>query len=141
MQSPPCSRIADASAAALDSVPVVRTVKNPSCANFCAIAPPTPQRTPTGSALSSTGLPSARAVMRPSDCHFEVAPTTTATGLPFAFALRFSLIRTSSVHPESNQKIQAPNASDKLPDCQLSPAADDLHVIIRPASPEPAKMK
>src|SRR5205085_7409077 len=45
------------------------------------------------------------------------------------------------VHPESNLNARVRNASDKLPDCQLSPAADDLHVIIRPESPEPAKMK
>jgi hypothetical protein len=77
----------------LAAVRVVSTVKNPSCANFCATAPPTPQRTPTGSSLSSTLLPCASAVMRPSDCHFEVAPTTTATGLPLLLALRLSLIR------------------------------------------------
>ena len=39
---------------------VVTTVKNPSLANFCAIAPPTPHRTPTGSSLSSTWLPYSR---------------------------------------------------------------------------------
>ena len=81
MHSPPCSRIAAASLAALASLRVVSTVKKPSCANFCAIAPPTPQRTPTGRSLSSTVWPCASKVLRPSDCHFEVAPTTTATCL------------------------------------------------------------
>src|SRR5215218_1940627 len=71
---------------------VVTTVKNPSLANFCAIAPPTPQRTPTGSSLSSTGLPCASNVLRPSACHFEVAPITTATGFPLVFLPPISLI-------------------------------------------------
>ena len=61
--------------------------QNPSRANFCATAPPTPQRTPTGNSLSSSVLPCASRVLRPSDCHFEVAPITTATGLPFAFVV------------------------------------------------------
>src|SRR5262250_1187641 len=42
-----------------------------------------PQRTPTGRSLSSTALPCASKVLRPSDCHLEVAPITTATCLPF----------------------------------------------------------
>jgi len=41
---------------------------------------PATQRTPTGKALSSTSPPCARRVLRPSDCHFDVAPMTTATG-------------------------------------------------------------
>src|SRR5215212_1272227 len=82
MHSPPCSRIALASGPALASLRLVTTVKKPSCANFCAIAPPTPQRTPTSTSLSSTGWPCARIVLRPSDCHFEVAPITTQTCLP-----------------------------------------------------------
>ena len=65
---------------------VVSTVKKPSFANFWAIAPPTPQRTPTGSALSSTALPWISRVLRPSACHFDVAPMTTATGLPLLFS-------------------------------------------------------
>src|SRR6516225_11458682 len=81
--SPPCSRMAAASRDALASLRVVSTVKNPSRANFCAMAPPTPQRTPTGSSLSSTGLPCASKVLRPSDCHLDVAPITTQTCLPF----------------------------------------------------------
>src|ERR1700737_5201466 len=92
MHPPPCSRIASASADALASLRVVSTVKKPSCANFWATAPPTPQRTPTGNSLSSTVLPCANNVLRPSDCHLEVAPITTATCLPFVLVLRFSLI-------------------------------------------------
>ena len=87
MQSPPCSRMAVASLDALASLRVVSTVKKPSCANFCATAPPTPHRTPTGSSLSSTGLPCASRVLRPSDCHLEVAPITTATCLPLVFVV------------------------------------------------------
>src|SRR5690349_1545799 len=94
MQSPPCSLIAAARPEALASVRVVRTVKKPSLANFWAIAPPTPQRMPTGRALSSTALPCASLVLRPSACHFEVAPITTATGLPLLF--RFPAILKSS---------------------------------------------
>src|SRR4051794_4304209 len=41
-----------------------------------------PQRTPMGRLLSSTALPWASLVLRPSACHLDVAPTTTATGLP-----------------------------------------------------------
>jgi len=69
------------------------TVKKPTWANFCATAPPTPQRTPTSTSLSSTGCPCASNVLRPSDCHFEVAPITTATCLPLAlvFILDFPL--------------------------------------------------
>src|SRR5215510_13990886 len=78
MPSPPCSRIAFSSPAALAALRVVMTVKKPSRANFWAIAPPTPQRTPTGSWLSSTALPCASLVLRPSACHLDVAPTTTA---------------------------------------------------------------
>src|SRR4051812_33100739 len=86
--SPPCSRIAAASPDALDSVRVVSTVKNPSLANFWEIAPPTPHRAPTGTLLSSSVLPCASFVLRPSDCHFDVAPTTTATGLPLVLVWR-----------------------------------------------------
>src|SRR5262252_2293066 len=82
MQSPPCSRMALASADALASLRVVSTVKKPSAANFCAMAPPTPQRTPTSTSLSSTGWPCASRVLRPSDCHFDVAPLPTHTCLP-----------------------------------------------------------
>src|SRR5271169_3830031 len=87
MHSPPCSRMAAASLEALASLRVVSTVKKPSWANFCATAPPTPQRTPTSTSLSSTVLPCASKVLGPSDCHFEVAPITTATCLPLEFVL------------------------------------------------------
>src|SRR5262245_29269952 len=79
MLSPPCSTMAFSSGAALAAVRVVNTTKNPSRANFCAMAPPTPQRIPTGTVLSSSALPCASLVLRPSACHLEVAPTTTAT--------------------------------------------------------------
>ena len=59
---------------------VVSTTRKPSLANFWATAPPTPQRMPTGRSLSSSALPWASLVLRPSACHLEVAPTTTATG-------------------------------------------------------------
>src|SRR5262245_53680988 len=87
--SPPCPTMAFSSAAALAALRVVRTTKNPSFANFWAMAPPTPQRMPTGMSLSSIARPCASRVLRPSDCHFEVAPTTTATGLR-AWFMRFS---------------------------------------------------
>src|SRR6185437_4896454 len=61
--------------------------KQPSWANFCATAPPTPQRAPTGIWLSSSALPCANRVLRPSDCHLDVAPITTATGLLFLFCM------------------------------------------------------
>src|SRR5918996_3999680 len=79
--SPPCSTMAFCSAAALAAWRVVRTTRKPSWANFWAMAPPTPQRIPTGKSLSSSALPCASRVLRPSACHLEVAPTTTATGL------------------------------------------------------------
>src|SRR5262245_16623758 len=84
MLSPPCALMACSSAAALAALRVVRTTRKPSLANFWAMAPPTPQRTPTGRWLSSTALPCASFVLRPSACHLEVAPTTTATCLPAA---------------------------------------------------------
>ena len=80
MLSPPCSRIAASNGAAFAVLRVVNTVKKPSFANFWEMAPPTPQRTPTGSSLSSSALPWAKWVLRPSDCHLDVAPITTATG-------------------------------------------------------------
>src|ERR1700720_29226 len=92
MHLPPCSQIALANDDALPSLRVVSTTKKPSWANFCAIAPPTPQRAPTGRPLSSRILPCASKVLRPFDCHLEVAPTTTATCLPFEFISRFWLI-------------------------------------------------
>src|SRR6266571_1994306 len=85
MQSPPCSRMACASADALASLRVVSTTTKPSWANLWAMAPPTPQRTPTGRSLSSSTLPCASWVLRPSACHLEVAPTTTATCLRVEF--------------------------------------------------------
>src|SRR5256886_3441245 len=81
MPSPPCSVMAFSSAAALAARRVVSTTKKPSLANFWAMAPPTPQRTPTGRSLSSSTFPCASWVLRPSACHLEVAPTTTATCL------------------------------------------------------------
>ena len=68
---------------ALEVLRVVSTVRKPSWANFWATAPPTPQRTPTGRSLSSISPPCINCVLRPSDCHLEVAPITTATGLRF----------------------------------------------------------
>src|SRR5439155_15280315 len=85
MLSPPCAVIACFSAAALAAFRVVSTTKKPSWANFWAMAPPTPQRTPTGRSLSSSTFPCASWVLRPSACHLEVAPTTTATGLRVEF--------------------------------------------------------
>ena len=79
---------------ALAAVRVVSTTKKPSLANFWAMAPPMPQRMPTGRSLSSSALPCASLVLRPSACHLEVAPTTTATGLPLLF--RFPAILKSS---------------------------------------------
>src|SRR5262245_54058060 len=79
--SPPCASMACASADALAAVRVVSTTKKPSLANFWAMAPPMPQRMPTGKWLSSSTLPCASFVLRPSACHLEVAPTTTATCL------------------------------------------------------------
>ena len=86
MQSPPWSLIAAIRPAALGALRVVSTTKKPSPANFWAMAPPMPQRTPTGRALSSTALPWISRVLRPSACHFDVAPITTATGLPLLFS-------------------------------------------------------
>src|SRR5947208_11712779 len=87
MLSPPCASMACPSADALAAVRVVSTTKKPSLANFWAMAPPMPQRMPTGRALSSTALPCASLVLRPSACHLEVAPTTTATCLPVGLML------------------------------------------------------
>src|SRR5438445_7094031 len=81
MLSPPCAVMACSSAAALAAFRVVSTTKKPSLANFWAMAPPTPQRMPTGRSLSSSTFPCASWVLRPSACHLEVAPTTTATCL------------------------------------------------------------
>ena len=64
---------------------MVNTMKKPSLANFWEMAPPTPQRTATGNSLSSSALPWAKWVLRPPDCHLDVAPTTTATGFRFEF--------------------------------------------------------
>src|SRR5262245_62201588 len=93
MLSPPCALMACSSAAALAALRVVSTTQKPSLANFWAMAPPTPQRMPTGRWLSSSALPWANLVLRPSDCHFDVAPMTTATGLPLLFfpAISFPL--------------------------------------------------
>src|SRR5256886_14596291 len=85
MPSPPCSVMAFSSAAALAARRVVSTTKKPSLANFWAMAPPTPQRTPTGRWLSSSTFPCASWGLRPSACHLEVAPTTTATCLRVEF--------------------------------------------------------
>src|SRR5262245_47324291 len=85
MPAPPCSTIAFSSPAAFAAVRVVRTTKNPSRANFWAMAPPTPHRMPTGKSRSSSTLPCASFVLRPSACHFDVAPTTTAICFPAEF--------------------------------------------------------
>src|SRR6516165_9283827 len=91
MHSPPCAWMASPSAAALRAARVVSTTKKPCLANFWARAPPMPQRIPTGSPLSSSTLPCASLVLRPSACHLEVAPTTTAT------CLRVGLMRLPSL--------------------------------------------
>ena len=44
---------------------------------------------PTANSVSSNALPCTSNVLRPSDCHFEVAPITTATCLFFEFARSF----------------------------------------------------
>src|SRR6267154_6425640 len=115
MQSPPWSRIAAARPDALASLRVVRTTKNPSPANFWAMAPPMPQRMPTGRLLSSTARPWINLVLRPSDCHFDVAPTTTATGLPLLFPSRFSPILECSlfcdVREDNAIQLAAPHLS------------------------------
>ena len=85
MLSPPCSPIAACNAAALEALRVVSTTRKPSLANFWETAPPTPQRTPMGRSLSSSSLPWISRVLRPSDCHLEVAPITTATGFRLEF--------------------------------------------------------
>src|SRR5262249_54640224 len=72
------------------------TVKKPSLANFWAIAPPTPHCTPTGTMFASTLPPCSMLVMRPSACHFEVAPITTQTSLPFEFFIPLSPSRRHS---------------------------------------------
>src|SRR5262245_22355092 len=71
MLSPPCASMACASADALAEARVVNTTKKPSLANFWAIAPPMPQRMPTGRSLSSMALPCASLVLRPSACHLD----------------------------------------------------------------------
>src|SRR5690242_8619538 len=78
--APPCPRMASSRAFALGALRVVSTTRKPSFANFWATAPPTPQRMPTGTSRSSSARPWASLVLRPSACHFDVAPTTTATG-------------------------------------------------------------
>src|SRR5437879_603600 len=92
MQASSCCLMAACSAAAFDAWRVVSTVKKPSLANFCASAPPTPHLTPTGRSLSSRVLPCASLVLRPSDCHFDVAPMTTTTGLPCVLAMGLRLL-------------------------------------------------
>src|ERR1700687_1442486 len=93
--APPCARMASSRAFALGALRVVSTTWKPSFANFWATAPPTPQRMPTGTSRSSSALPWASLVLRPSACHLDVAPTTTATGRrvdmtnpPLCWALR-----------------------------------------------------
>src|SRR5262245_53001665 len=68
MLSPPCASMACASADALAEARVVNTTKKPSLANFWAMAPPMPQRMPTGRSLSSMAPPCASFVLRPSAC-------------------------------------------------------------------------
>src|SRR5437870_3243453 len=138
MHSPPCSRMACASADALAAVRVVSTVKKPSWANFCATAPPTPQRTPTGRSLSSSVLPCASKVLRPSDCHLEVAPTTTQTCLSLVFVLRFSLIANplpfafrDSPPPLPLRHLGRPLSLEHLADRGRDPLAVWEHVIFK----------
>src|SRR6266542_2420234 len=63
------------------------------------MAPPTPQRTPTGRALSSSTFPCTSRVLRPSACHLEVAPTTTATDLRVELIADSLLGSTASARP------------------------------------------
>src|ERR1700722_8929058 len=112
--------MASASGVALDSVRVVRTVKKPSCANFWATAPPTPHSTPTGRWLSSNVLPCASKVLRPSDCHLEVAPTTTATCLPLVLLICFSFSDGGGV---SGRAVPAPPGAQRV-------AHDEAFVLV-----------
>src|SRR3981189_3611009 len=73
-----------------------------------ASAPLIPQRMPTGRSLSSTARPWINLVLRPSDCHFEVAPTTTATGLPLIFLPRFSPILNAPFYRDVRQDNSNP---------------------------------
>ena len=116
---------------ALASLRVVSTVKKPSWANFCATAPPTPQRTPTGTSLSSTVLPCASKVLRPSDCHLEVAPTTTATCLPFDVCFHCgNLLGFCSVQTARFQPHQAQSASPMTSLLSSSPSHGSSSVNI-----------
>src|SRR5580658_10709456 len=128
--APPCSRIAPARPAALDAVREVSTTKQPSFANFCAMAPPTPQRAPTGISLSSSVLPCASSVLRPSDCHLEVAPMTTATGLPCV--LRASLMRNGSFLVSSWGSVDSGPAIPAPPGAQGVTHDQALVVFVQP---------
>ena len=90
--SPPCSWIASERPVAFDAVQVVGTVKA-----FRRELVRRRRRRPighhTGISLSSRKVPWANLVLRPSDCHFEVAPTTTATSFSTALVFMFPLIR------------------------------------------------
>src|SRR2546427_7782911 len=68
------------------------------------MAPPTPQRTPTGRALSSSTFPCASCVLRPSACHLEVAPTTTATDLRVEFIADSSPPEVDCVHGPTGKR-------------------------------------
>src|SRR3954449_8320923 len=89
------------------------------------MAPPTPQRTPTGRSLSSTAFPCASFVLRPSDCHLEVAPTTTATCLFPGFALRFAVMQRSLclVHWKAHRThvVPCPSWYDNAPRGRVVP--------------------
>src|SRR4030095_12190105 len=98
--------MAFSSGAAFAALRVVSTVTKPSRANFWAMAPPTPQRTPTGTSRSSTALPCGSLVVRPSACHLDVAPTTTATGRVFAL-MAGSIARLCAA---GNREIMTPAA-------------------------------
>ena len=80
MQSSPSESIAASSAEALGLLLVVSTTWKPSRANFSAMAPPTPHRIDSGNLSSGMFPPWTIRVLRPSDCHLDVAPITMATG-------------------------------------------------------------
>ena len=86
MPSPPCSPIAAARPAALAALRVVRTTKNPSRGELlgdgAADAPADADRQLAVVERLAVGQPG----VAPSACHFEVAPITTATGLPLLVA-------------------------------------------------------
>src|SRR5438046_532297 len=132
---PPCSAMALSSAAALAAPRVVSTTKNPSFANFWAMAPPTPQRIPTGISLSSSTLPCASLVLRPSACHLEVAPTTTATGP------RAELMRDSSLIGDDCSRLVSAVRSDPVLRSQSQDTCEVLRIVGDERQPKRQSMR